>query len=207
MIWLAQFYVKIKIQINMKYFGVFPMHPINSTGPCLPTLAETYGSKSQWAFPMNLTIEDRKFTKMNVGGRAEYNDYLVATGPFINQDIPNNAIIKRISISVNVHSDTNRASEEVYWSFYGLMMGNSEPGTTKNCANFVTIISTHYDSENYTISSYTPEEWGYNTMTGAQIKDPSFGLAMRFRSTNQPAIVSMDFVAFTAVWTLPDEPN
>lgn len=180
------------------------MHPIKSTGPCLPIFAKTHGGKSQWALPMHLTEADRKFTKMNVGHRAEYNDYLVATGPFVGQNIPDDAVIKRLAVSINVHSTTNRASEEVYWSFYGLNVAGKEPGTTKNCANFVTILPTNYAAQDYQVSEYTPAEWGFDTLTGADVNNPSFGLVLRFRSTNQPAIVSIDFVSFTAVWTFAD---
>jgi hypothetical protein len=187
----------------MKYFGD-TMHPIKSTGPCLPIVAKTVGGKNPWVMPMNITEEDRKFTKMNVGHKAEQNDYLVVTGPFVGQDIPDNAQIRRLAVSINLHSTTNRASEEVYWSFYGLNVEGKEPGTTKNCANFVTILPTNYAALNYEVSNYTPEEWGFDALTGVDIKEPSFGLVLRFRSTNHPAIVSIDFVSFTAVWTNPD---
>lgn len=179
-------------------------HPIRSTGPCLPTLATTFGNTREWAMPERLTREDRRFTVMNVSKNPEYNDYLVASGPFVNEPIPNDAIILRITIATNVHSATNRASEEVYWSFYGLRVDGSEPGLTKNRANYVTIVSTNYASEAYDISSYTPDEWGFPGLTGAQIKDPTFGLALRFRSTNDLVIVSMDFVSFTVFWVSPD---
>lgn len=181
------------------------MHPIKSTGPCLPIFAKTQGGKSPWAIPMNLTEADRKFTKANVGHKAEMNDCLVATGPFVDQDIPDNAVILSVSVSINVHSTTNRASEEVYWSFYGLNVAGKEPGTTKNCANFVTILSTNYAALDYEVSTYTPAEWGFDGLTGEDVKDPSFGLVLRFRSTKQPAIVSVDFVSFTAVWTIAED--
>jgi hypothetical protein len=153
---------------------------------------------------MNLTGADRKFTKMNVGKNADLNDYLVATGPFVDQDIPDNAEILRVAVKINVYANSNRASEEVYWSFYGLNVPGQEPGTTRNCANFVTILPTNYAAQDYEVSDYTIEEWGFDTLTGEDVKDPSFGLALRFRSTNQPAIVSIDFVSFTVIWTLPD---
>lgn len=181
------------------------MHPIKSTGPCLPIFAKTHGGKNPWALPMNLTEADRKFTKMNVGHKADLNDYLVATGPFVDQDIPDNAVILRVAVTINVYANTNRASEEVYWSFYGLNVSGMEPGATKNRANTVTILPTNYAAQDYEVSDYTPAEWGFDTLTGADIKDPSFGMALRLRSTNQPAIVSIDFVSFTAVWTIAED--
>lgn len=181
------------------------MHPIKSTGGCLPVFAKTHGGKSQRAVPMNLTGADRLFTKQNVTNKGENNDYLVATGPFVDQDIPDNAVIRTISVRINVYSATNRASEEVYWSYFGLKMPGSDPGASRNCANFVTILPTRYEAQEYQVAEYTPEEWGFDTITGEDVKDPSFGIAMRFRSTNQPAIVSIDFVSFTVTWSLTDE--
>lgn len=181
------------------------MNPIKSTGPCLPVYAKSHGGKSQWAVPMNLTGADRLTTKQNVTNKGENNDYLVATGPFVGQDIPDNAVIRDISIKINVYSATNRASEEVYWSYYGLNLPGNIPGQARNCANFVTILPTRYEAQEYEVSTYTPEEWGFDTLTGEDVKDPSFGVAMRFRSTNQPAIVSIDFVSFVVTWQVPDE--